>query len=132
MEVTVHIDPSLDAAETSVKTFGAAMVDLRPFWSGLAERLADDAQRRWPLRRKTGRLRRSLTWTGVRLGHGGVYKSEPSSLTIGTKVFYGFYSQRGTKHQARRPLVHVDEADVGKRLTEWAKGRAEAAGLEVS
>ena len=38
----------------------------------LSEHLADEAQRRWPLRRRTGKLRKSLTWRGNGLGRGGV------------------------------------------------------------
>ena len=131
-DFAVSVTPSLADVDDQLATFSDSIEDLSDFWPTLGENLAAVAQDRWPLRRRSGKLRRSLAWTGRRLGRGGIYKSEPSSLTIGTKVFYGFYSQRGTKHQARRPLVHVDEADVGKRLTEWAKGRAEAAGLEVS
>ena len=56
----VKADKGLEGLET-------AALDLRPFWGELGERLADEAQARWPLRRRTGRLRRSLTWRGNRL-----------------------------------------------------------------
>ena len=118
-------------ADAALGTFAAAVGDLRPFWRELAERLADEAQRRWPLRRRTGTLRKSLTWRGERLGKHGIFEAAPRKLTFGTSVFYGRFAQYGTKKQRARPVIHVDETSIGQRLSEWARGRVAAAGLEV-
>ena len=118
-------------ADAALGTFAAAVGDLRPFWSELGEHLADEAQRRWPLRRRTGTLRRSLTWAGTGLKTGGIFESSPNRLEFGTSVFYGRFAQYGTRKQRARPVIHIDEADIGQRLTEWARGRVADAGLEV-
>ena len=118
-------------ADAAVGTFAAAVGDLRPFWRELAERLADEAQRRWPLRRRTGRLRKSLVWHGDRLGKHGVFESSPDRLTFGSAVFYGRFHQHGAKHTPRRPLIHADATDASSRFSAWARDRAAAAGLEV-
>ena len=118
-------------ADAALGTFAAAVGDLRPFWSELGEHLADEAQRRWPLRRRTGTLRRSLTWAGTGLKTGGIYAATPSRLTFGTEIFYARFAQHGSKKQRARPVIHIGEADIGARLSEWARDRAAAAGLEV-
>ena len=127
----LRIDANLGQVETRLRRFSDGLDDLRPFWRELGAHLADEAQRSWPLRRRSGRLRRSLTWAGSRLGRGGVYEASPDRLAFGTSVFYGRFHQFGAKHTPRRPLIHVDEADTSTRLGEWARGRATAAGLEV-
>ena len=84
---TLHIKvEGLSKADRAVRQFAAQLADLRPFWRALGAHLADEAQARWPLRRRTGRLRRSLTWAGGRLGRGGVFESSPDQLTFGTTV----------------------------------------------
>ena len=67
--------PILDIRVTGIPDKGldalaAAALDLRPFWAELGADLARVSQARWPLRRQTGRLRKSLTWRGetLRLG----------------------------------------------------------------
>ena len=128
---TIRVDANLGQVETRLRRFSDGL-DLRPFWRELGETLADEAQARWPLRRRTGTLRRSLVWSGNRLGRGGVFESSPDRLAIGTSIFYARFAQFGTKRQKATPLIHVDEADASTRLTAWARGRAVAAGLEVS
>ena len=122
----------LRQADAALRRFGAGLSDWRPYWAQLGERLADEAQRRWPLRRKTGRLRESLVWSGKGLGRGGVFEASPDRLAIGTSIFYARFAQFGTRKQRATPLIHVDEADASTRLTEWAKARAEASGLEIT
>ena len=73
-------------ADTGLHKFAAGVEDWRPFWRLLSERLADTAQSRWPLRRRTGTLRRSLTWAGNRLGWAGVYESAPDRLRFGSDL----------------------------------------------
>ena len=130
---TLKIDvDGLRQADAGLRRFGAGVLDLRPFWRLLGETLADEAQRRWPLRKRSGRLRRSLTWAGSRLGRGGIFETAPDRLRFGTAVFYGRFSQFGTKRQQARPIVHIDEAQHAALLRTWLQARATAAGLEVS
>ena len=87
---------------------------------------------RWPLRRRTGTLRASLTWASATLGRGGVFESSPNQLTFGTNVFYSRFAQFGTKRQRATPLIHIDEAQHSEQLTTWLRDRALAAsGLVV-
>ena len=121
----------LSTADGKLRQFAARIIDLRPFWRELGRSLADEAQARWPLRRRTGRLRKSLTWAGSRLGRGGVYEADPDQLRFGSALFYARFSQAGTKRQRQRTLIHVDEADASSRFSAWLRDRAAAAGLEV-
>ena len=130
---TLKLDvDGLSQADRGLRRFGAGLLDWRPFWAQLGETLADDSQARWPLRRRSGRLRESLRWSGSRLGRGGVFEASPDRLTFGSAIFYARFAQVGTRKQRATPLIHVNEDDVGARLTEWARGRAVAAGLEVT
>ena len=129
MQLKVH---GITESDNSLRRFEAASGDLRPFWRELGERLADEAQRRWPLRRRTGRLRRSLMWAGDRLGRGGVFEASPDKLTFGTNLFYSRFHQYGTKRHAARPLIHVDADRHSSQLSSWLQARAAASGLEVT
>ena len=119
-------------ADQHLRTFAKHLADLTPFWRELAEHLADDVQQGWPLRRHSGRLRKSLTWARGRLGRGGVYEPTATRLTFGTDLFYARFAQYGTKRQRATPLIRVDADDARKRLSEWMKARAAASGLEVT
>ena len=121
----------LASADRHLRAFAKHLENLTPFWATLAEHLADDAQARWPLRRRTGALRKSLVWRGARLGRSGVYEPTATRLIFGTDLFYARFAQYGTKRQRKTPLIHVDEDDARTRLAEWMTARAEAAGLEV-
>ena len=121
----------LSTADTALRRFEATVADWTPFWRELGEHLADTAQARWPLRRRSGRLRTSLTWAGGRLGRGGIFEADPDRLRFGSAVFYGRFAQTGTKRQRATPLIHVDAADANTRLSEWTKSRARSSGLEV-
>ena len=127
----VAVSPSLGDVADRLEHGARSLEDLSAFWPSLAESLADRAQRSWPLRRKTGRLRASLTWAGAGLGKGGIYAVSPSSLRIGTRIFYGAYSQFGTKRQTKRELLSVDARDVADRLDAWTRDRLLGAGLGV-
>ena len=122
----------LEKADTGLRQFVATVTDLTPFWSELGEHLADEAQRRWPLRRWSGKLRTSLTWHGDRLGKHGVFESSPDRLTFGSAVFYGRFHQHGAKHTPRRPLIHIDPEQHTEQLSAWLRSRAGASGLEVT
>ena len=122
----------LSKGDRALRRFSAQLADLRPFWRELGEHLADTAQSRWPLRRRTGRLRKSLVWRGDTLGPRGIFESSPDRLQFGSAVFYGRFHQHGAKHTPRRPLIHIDEAQHSEQLTTWLQARAAASGLEVT
>ena len=129
----LHVNASgLSKADRALRRFSAQLDDLRPFWRELGEHLADTAQSRWPLKRQSGWLRESLVWQGGKIGRRGIFEAAPDRLAFGTSLFYGRFSQGGTKRQRQRTLIHVDEADANTRLSEWTKVRARAAGLEVT
>ena len=119
-------------ADSGLRKFAASVSDLTPFWRELGEGLADEAQRRWPLRRRTGRLRQSLTWAGAGLGRGGIFESSPDRLRFGSALFYSRFHQYGTKRHAAGPLIHVDADRHSSQLSSWLRARAEASGLEVN
>ena len=121
MQLKVH---GITESDNSLRRFEAASGDLRPFWRELGERLADEAQRRWPLRRRTGRLRKSLQWAGDRLGRGGIFESSPDRLRFGTALFYSRFAQHGTKHQRATPLIHVNPDQHADQLSSWLRARA--------
>ena len=124
------VNNGITQADRALREF-AAVGDLRPFWAELGRGLADEAQRRWPLRRRTGKLRESLTWGGSGLRAGGIFESDPDRLRFGSAVFYGRFWQFGTKRQRARPLIHVDADQHSDQLAEWLRDRADEAGLEV-
>ena len=119
-------------ADSGLRRFAAQVDDLRPFWRELGRGLAETIDARRPLRRRTGRLRRSLQWAGNRLGRGGVFESSPDKLTFGTALFYGRFAQFGTRKQRATPLIHVDADQHADQLSSWLRARAAAGGLEVS
>ena len=122
----------LDGADRHLRAFARQLIDLRPFWRELAERLADDVQSRWPLQRRSGRLRTSLTWRGTRLGRHGVFESSQNQLRFGTDLFYSRFPQFGTTRQSKTPLIDIDEEDASAQLQRWVRDRATSAGLEVT
>ena len=131
--MTLRVDVSgLEKADAATRQFADSILDLTPFWRELGAHLADESQRRWPLKRRSGRLRRSLTWAGSKLGRGGVFESSPDRLLFGSSIFYSRYTQYGTKRQRARPLIFVDETDTSKRLATWLRARAEQSGLEIT
>ena len=122
----------ITAADSGLRRLSAEIADLRPFWAQLGRGLADEAQRRWPLRRRTGRLRRSLTWAGAGLSRGGIFESDPDRLRFGTAIFYSRFAQHGTKRQRARQLIHIDESQHAAQLDSWLRARAKMSGLEVT
>ena len=82
---TFKVDVSgLKTADRGLKRLFASVSDLRPFWRELGQTLADEAQRRWPLKRRSGALRESLTWAGKGLGRGGVFVTDKDRLQFAT------------------------------------------------
>ena len=131
--MTLRVDvKGLETADRSLRGFARTVLDLRPFWRELGAHLADESQKRWPLKRRSGKLRRSLVWSGSKLGRGGVFESSPDRLRFGSAVFYARFHQYGTKRLPARPLIFVDETDTSKRLATWLRARAQASGLEIT
>ncbi len=129
---TLKIDvDGLDTAATGLRKFAAGVEDWRPYWRLLGETLATEAGSRWPLRRRSGRLRKSLTWRGDTLGPRGIFESSPDALRFGSSVFYARFFQHGTRKQRKTPLVHVDPKQHTELLRTWLRSRAVAAGVEV-
>ena len=127
---TTNVSVTRDA-DRRLRKFASRLENLTPFWREFAKHLADEAQRRWPLRRRTGKLRESLVWRGARLGRGGVYEPTANRLAFGTSLFYGRFAQHGTTRQRKTPLIDVDVDDARTRLSDWMRARAEASGMEV-
>ena len=127
---TTNVSVTRDA-DRRLRTFAKHLETLVPFWREFAKHLADEAQRRWPLRRRTGKLRTALTWRRDKLGRGGVYEPTANRLAFGSSLFYSRFSQYGTTRQRTTPLIHVNEDDARTRLSDWMRARAEASGLEV-
>ena len=119
-------------SDTALRRFGSTVEDWRGFWAQLGESLATETQRRWPLKRLSGRLRESLSWAGSRLGKRGIYESSPDRLRFGTAIFYSRFSQVGTKRQRARALIHINEKQHAAQLTTWLQARAVASGLEIT
>ena len=129
----VRIDArGIGRAERALRLFGLSTKNLTPFWLQLGERLADEALARWPLKRRSGRLRESLSWAGDRLGGGGIFRSSPDRLTFGTSIFYGRFAQTGTKRQRATPLIHIDPEQHTEQLSVWFRERARRSDLEVT
>ena len=129
LSLTVKGIPQADAG---LQKLSDSAEDLRPLWARLGRGLADESQRLWPLRRGSGRLRRSLRWTGSRLDRGGIFESSPSQLRFGSAIFYGRFFQSGTARRAARTLIHVDAAQHAAQLSSWLGARADKGGLEVT
>ena len=122
----------LEKADTGLRQFVATVTDLTPFWSELGKTLSETTQNRWPLRRRTGRLRKSLVWRGDTLGPRGIFESSPDRLRFGSSLFYGRFPQHGTKRQRATPLIHIDPEQHTEQLSAWLRSRAVASGLEVT
>ena len=85
---TIKLDvDGLRQADAALRRFGAGLSDWRPYWAQLGERLADEAQARWPLKRRTGKLRKSLTWAGTKLGAGGIFEASPDQARVWEQRF---------------------------------------------
>ena len=110
--VQITADPPLEAVDARLATYAAVLTDLRPVWPIIGKSLADESQRRWPLRRRSGRLRKSLTWSGARLGRSGIFQSKREKLVYGSRLFYAaFRSKRNeasaqTRVDPRRRIRH--------------------------
>ena len=129
-DFAVSVTPSLADVDAQLNSFSDSLTaDLSDFWPIIGENLAGEAQARWPLQRRSGRLRQSLEWTGNRLGRGGIYEPKRDTLRFGTRQFYAGFSHFGTESQRTRPLLHVDPDAIQAGLTEWAHARIKAAGF---
>ena len=131
MQLSVTVN-GIAEGDSQLRRFAASVEDLRPFWRELGRGLAETIDARWPLRRHSGRLRRSLAWAGDRLGRGGIFESSPDRLRFGSTLFYGRFAQYGTRRQRATPLIHVDADQHADQLSSWLRARAAASGLEIT
>ena len=129
MPTAISAATDLRDTDRRLRAFANTLLDLTPFWRELGERLADTAQSRWPLRRRTGALRKSLMWAGNKLGRAGVFEATPDRLTFGTSLFYSRFPQHGTRKQRATPLIHIDTPTHTEHLSAWLRDRAAAACL---
>ncbi len=84
-----------------------------------------------PILQRSGRLLRSLSVIG---GADSVREQQPLSLTLGTRVPYANYHQRGTRKMPQRPPMQLTRDDYGKfvsRIYRFAEKQAKQAGFEV-
>ena len=124
--------PTLDIRATGIResgkgldALGRAASDLTPFWFGLARDLANLAQERWPLRRRTARLRKSLTWRGAIPGPRRRVRTDANpGSAFGSAVFYARFHQHGARNVPRRELIHVNPARHTAALASWLVARA--------
>lgn len=86
-----------------------------------------------PILMRTGRLKRSLSVIGAG-GSDSIHEAEPMSLTLGSKVSYGIYHQRGGGKLPARPPLQINRNDMGKivsRMWRYAERGARGAGFQV-
>jgi phage gpG-like protein len=69
------------------------------------------AQRAAPLLVRTGALRDSLTGRGA----GSVEEMDATTLTLGSRLPYAIFHQRGTRHMPARPVIVLTD----ERRTQW-------------
>jgi phage gpG-like protein len=84
-----------------------------------------------PILHLTGRLKRSLSVLG---GEDSIRDAQPDSLTLGTKVPYAGYHQRGTSKMPARPpleLTRDDFTKIASRLIRFSERGARDAGFGV-
>ena len=132
----VKVEGLSDGGYARCGGFRRTVADLRPFWRSLGETLADDAQARWPLRRRSGQAPQSR-WSGAgdSLWAGAVSSSpSPDLLKFGSAdLLFSRFAQFGTKRQRQRHhLIHIDEPAHSRAVDGPGSGtRAAASGLEV-
>lgn len=103
-------------------------------WQPLSARYAKWKAKRYPgkpILQRTGRLLRSLSVVG---GPDSVRIVEPMSLTLGTRMPYAGYHQRGAKRLPQREPLNLTRDDYGKfvsRIYRYAEKVSQQAGFEV-
>ena len=92
IRTTPHLDAPTDALNRTARSLG----DLSEFWPAVGRSIADQTQAAWPLKRRSGRLRRSLSWSARGgLGKAGIYEAKSDSLVIGSSLFLRQFSPAG-------------------------------------
>ena len=127
---TVRTTPNLDAPIDALDRAARSLRDLSLI---LADARRSDRRRKrnaaWPLRRRSGRLRASLTWSGQGAGpRRNLQGREATRSPSDRNIFYARFSHFGTKHQRKRELLAVDESDTTARLQKWARSRVQSSG----
>lgn len=104
-------------------------------WKPLSEKYRQWKEKKYPGRpilHLTGRLRRSLSVVG---GGDQIREPEPLSLTLGTRVPYAVYHQRGGGRLPARPPMQINKNDYGKfvsRMYRYVEKVSRQAGFEVT
>lgn len=104
-------------------------------WAPLSAKYAKQKARRFPGRQilvRTGRLKRSLSVLG---GGDQIREAEATSLTLGSRVDYGIYHQRGAGRLPKRPPIELTTRDFGRitsRMFRFAERGARGAGFSVN
>ena len=92
-------------------------------WAWLSPRYAAWKSEHYPGRPllvREGTLRRSVTWSRGQLGPGGIFRSNPSFVVVGTSVPHATYHQSGTKHMPARPFLPPPDPKVfAPLLKQW-------------
>lgn len=106
-------------------------------WAPLGSKYAKQKARRFPGRKmlvRTGRLKRSLSVIGSG-GSDQIRDADQTSLTLGSRVDYGIYHQRGTPRMPARRPIEITVRDFGRltsRMFRFAERGAREAGFQVN
>jgi phage gpG-like protein len=104
-------------------------------WKPLSEKYRKWKERHYPgkpILQRSGRLLRSLSVIG---GGDSIREQEPLSLTLGSRVPYATYHQRGAGKLPQRPPMQIQRDDYGKfvsRMFRYAETVARDAGFAVT
>jgi len=161
MQLRIEIDGKEELAR-AFDTLGRTVSDFRPAWPEIEQifyrieleqfdsegargggkwQALSPAYRKWkqvhypgrPILVRTGRLKRSLSVIGAG-GGDSIRDFRPLELTLGSRVPYGIYHQRGTRKMPSRPPMQFKLNDFGKitsRLFRFAERGARDAGFQV-
>lgn len=86
-----------------------------------------------PILVRTGRLKRSLSVSGVGTDD-SIREHEPTSLTLGSRVPYAIYHQRGGRRLPKREPINLTLRDAGRitsRMFRFAERGARGAGFQL-
>lgn len=161
MNLKLEID-GIEKFNWAFDTLGKTLSDWRPVWPEIEQvfyrieleqfnsegarggqrwQALSPAYRQWkekhfpgrPILVRTGTLKRSLTVIGT-TGSESIRESDEMSLTLGSRVPYAIYHQRGTSRMPARPPMQIQRNDMGKivsRMWRFAERGARDAGFQT-
>ena len=113
----ITVDPTTGDVAGRLEDGAAALEDFRDFWPSLAASLAAATQNgQAPTLAHVGRRH---PWPRRD------FRANTRRVRFGTRVFYGAYSQFGTRHQAKRVLLSIDEARRDRAASSVDAGTAD-------